>query len=148
MGIITYLTGDVLSLFENNRFDVLIHSCNCFHTMGGGVAKAIKNRYPQVYQADQNTEYGSKDKLGSFSIGYTKFGEVLNLYTQYYYGSLCNGPCVDYKALEQCLRKVGDAYSDRRIGMPMISCGLAQGEWNIIYPMIEKYINQPIVARL
>lgn len=34
--IIGYKKGDVLQAFANGEYDCLLHSANCFHTMGGG----------------------------------------------------------------------------------------------------------------
>ena len=44
----------------------IAHSCNTRNIMGAGIAKQIKNRYPQAYEADTkafNTEY---DKDGQY----------------------------------------------------------------------------------
>ena len=32
--------------------NVIAHSCNCQNVMGGGIAKQIKDRYPQAFEAD------------------------------------------------------------------------------------------------
>ena len=31
-----YIKGDLIKLFKDKHFDVLIHGCNCFCTMGKG----------------------------------------------------------------------------------------------------------------
>ena len=61
------IKGDLIKLALDGRFDVIIHGCNCYCTMGAGIAKAIKNIFPEAYDADCKTEKGSKPKLGSYS---------------------------------------------------------------------------------
>lgn len=41
------IEGDLLAMTENGDFDVLVYGCNCQHTMGRGIAKAIRARLPQ-----------------------------------------------------------------------------------------------------
>jgi len=53
---------------KNGEFDVIIHGCNCFCTMGGGIAKTIKNEFIEAFNADRKTIKGSKDKLGTCSF--------------------------------------------------------------------------------
>ena len=37
------IQGDLLQLAKQGDFDVIIQGCNCFCTMGAGIAKSIKN---------------------------------------------------------------------------------------------------------
>ncbi|MGA8944018.1 MAG: hypothetical protein WB502_15090 [Thermoactinomyces sp.] len=48
---------------------VIAHQCNCFATMGAGIAKQIKERYPEAYEADRNfpIPIGIRKRLGHFS---------------------------------------------------------------------------------
>jgi O-acetyl-ADP-ribose deacetylase (regulator of RNase III) len=49
--------------FASNEYigiNAIAHSCNCQNVMGAGIAKQIKDRYPQAYEADTkfyNNEY-------------------------------------------------------------------------------------------
>jgi O-acetyl-ADP-ribose deacetylase (regulator of RNase III) len=61
--------GDLLQLANDGEFDVIIHGCNCFCTMGAGIAKSIKQRYPQAFVVDQTTTIpGDKSKLGTYTV--------------------------------------------------------------------------------
>ena len=60
--------GDLLSLGENGEFDVIIHGCNCFHIMGGGIAQSVKEKFPTAYQADLQTQRGNPEKLGTYTF--------------------------------------------------------------------------------
>ena len=61
--------GDLLALAIAGDFDVIIHGCNCLHTMSAGIAKSIKHQFPAAYDADLATEKGSrvapKDSFGA-----------------------------------------------------------------------------------
>ena len=59
--------GDLIKLALDKRFDVIIHGCNCMCEMGAGIAKVIRSRFPEAYEADLKTEKGSRDKLGTIS---------------------------------------------------------------------------------
>lgn len=46
--MIKYVTADMLD-FSIDIPDIIIHQTNCEGRMGGGVAKSIKEKFPQVY---------------------------------------------------------------------------------------------------
>ena len=48
--MIKYIDGDLVK--EAELFDVIAHCCNCFCTMGAGIAPQIKNKFPDAYVAD------------------------------------------------------------------------------------------------
>ena len=62
------IKGDLIKLAEEGKFDVIIHGCNCFHAMGGGIAKQLADKYPQVEEVDRQTTFGDRNKLGSYSL--------------------------------------------------------------------------------
>jgi O-acetyl-ADP-ribose deacetylase (regulator of RNase III) len=139
---------DAIRALLNGEIEVLIHGCNCFNTMGAGIAKAIKEQFPLAYDLDQSTVYGDYNKLGTIGVAKVgRFGKamVVNAYTQYKYGG--SGQLVDYCALRLCLRKVANdtILSTRRIGLPIIGCGLAGGEWSIVREIIEEELPQATV---
>ncbi len=130
--------GDLIELALTGRFDVIVHGCNCFCAMGGGIARTIKTVFPAAFEADCETVSGDRDKLGTCTVAYcptdTNTVTVVNAYTQYDYAG--PGVLVDYDALTQCLQWVARTYPDRCIGLPRIGAGLAGGDW----PHIEKII--------
>jgi O-acetyl-ADP-ribose deacetylase (regulator of RNase III) len=131
--------GDLISL-AGGHFDVIVHGCNCFCTMGAGVAKAIKATFPEAYQADLETQKGDRTKLGSVSIatsereGYTI--TIVNGYTQFNFRP--TGVQVDYDAMRAVMRQVKRLFAGRRIGYPKIGAGLAGGDWSIISEIIDE----------
>jgi O-acetyl-ADP-ribose deacetylase (regulator of RNase III) len=58
---------DLVKLALDGRFEVIIHGCNCQCVVGAGIAKAIKQTFPEAYNADKATAKGSRTKLGSLS---------------------------------------------------------------------------------
>lgn len=96
---ITYETGDIFT----SRANVIVHQCNCFNKMGGGIAKVIAQKYPQAQVADQNTQCGSRTKFGSYSWAATTDGKVIiNLYSQFKYGKMDR--FTDYEAMYKGLK--------------------------------------------
>ena len=88
MNKIETIEGNLLDF--PNDINVIAHSCNTRHIMGAGIAKQIKDRYPEAYEADWkafNYEYDQDGQyvhwLGKFSkaqINDRKY--IYNMYTQ------------------------------------------------------------------
>jgi O-acetyl-ADP-ribose deacetylase (regulator of RNase III) len=137
------IEGDLIELALEGHFDVIVHGCNCFCSMGGGIARTIKSVFPAAYAADCKTTSGDRDKLGTCTVADcpTESGTVtvVNAYTQYDYAG--PGVLVDYDALTQCLEWVARTYPSERIGLPRIGAGLAGGDWHHIQPIIEKTLH-------
>lgn len=131
--------GDLLQLAEDGLFDVILHGCNCLCNMGSGIAKTIKDKYPQAYKADCETEKGDKSKLGTYTYSMIGKGNnvvLLNAYTQYAYSR--DKVDVDYDALKSVFIKIKKDFLGKRIGYPLIGAGLAGGDWKIIEAIINK----------
>lgn len=134
------LTGDLIKLAVKGEFDLIIHGCNCFCTMGAGIAKTIKEKFPEAYRADLETEKGARSKLGQISWGETKIESgtliIVNGYTQFNWRG--RGKKADYDAIREVFKKVKQNFSGLRIGYPAIGAGLAGGEWEVISKIIEE----------
>lgn len=81
--IIGTVRGDLISIFKSGAGH-LIHGCNCFHTMGAGIARQIVREFPQALETDKMTAYGDPDKLGTLSL----VGSILPR-TGLYTGLIC-----------------------------------------------------------
>ena len=136
--------GDLLKMAIDGKFDVIIHGCNCFCTMGAGIASQIAQQFPSAYKADKETTNGDKTKLGNYTkVEVSMFGgpvfTIVNAYTQYGYGGRLNGETdVDYNALRNVMRKINTDFAGKRVGYPLIGAGLAGGDWNIIAEIIDQ----------
>ena len=137
------IDGNLLELAKQGKFEVIVHGSNCFCTMGSGIAVQIKNAFPEMYSADQETESGDKNKLGTYTIASIIRDDVsffgVNAYTQYDFGT--DKIRVDYKALRSCFKKIAEDFKDCSIGYPQIGAGLAGGNWDIISSIIDHELN-------
>lgn len=132
-----HTTGNLLDLAEQGEFDVVVQGCNCFNTMGGGIAREIAERYPMAALVDYGTLKGDYDKLGNYTTAFTGKFLIVNAYTQY---NMSQGTDVfEYTAFQLILEKIAHHYGDRSIGLPYIGMGLAGGNSSWIIPMIEDF---------
>ena len=134
--------GNLLDLAEAGEFDIIVQGCNCFNTMGGGIAREIRERYPHVAAVDGKTIRGDYNKLGTWTSenvilknGTITF-DIINAYTQF---NMSRGDDVfEYTAFQLILEKLIYAYGTESIGLPYIGMGLAGGDRDIIIiSMIE-----------
>jgi O-acetyl-ADP-ribose deacetylase (regulator of RNase III) len=134
------IKGDLIKLALEGKFDIIIHGCNCFCTMGAGIAKAIKAEFPEAFKADQVTEKGDKSKLGSYTQATTSQNghsiTVINAYTQFNYRG--KGIKADYDAIRNVFKELKSEYSGKRFGLPLIGAGLAGGDWKVISEIISE----------
>lgn len=136
------MIGNIIDLAEQSYFNVIVHGCNCFHVMGAGLAKQIKERYPAVYAADCIfTKKGDRGKLGKYTWkqvqGPTGWNFVIvNAYTQYNYGR--REQYTDYDAVRSVFHIMSKQFATCVIGYPKIGAGLAGGDWNIIQQIINE----------
>lgn len=139
------LRGDVFKAKE----DILIHGCNCFCKMGSGVAKTVREIYPEAWEADQKTIRGDESKLGTYTFWggrhyyYNQPITVINLYSQYNYNRRKIN--ADYDAIEKGLKKLAFVCNGSSIAMPRIGAGLAGGDWDIIKKIINDAFGEQIV---
>ena len=139
------VTGDLIKMAAAGEFDVIIHGANCFLTMGAGIAKQIKQTFPEAYMADLKTTKGDKKKLGTFSSAKVRCKEhqliVVNAYTQHTYSAAKDVVLVDYDAVRSVFEAVKKEFAGLRIGYPKIGSGLANGSWDRIAAIIEKALD-------
>jgi O-acetyl-ADP-ribose deacetylase (regulator of RNase III) len=87
------ITGDLIQLAKDGRFDIIVHGCNCFCTMNKGIAKQIAANFHLAKITDQRTLPGDRTKLGTIvpnranSNAWNRLSDlwVVNAYTQYDY---------------------------------------------------------------
>jgi O-acetyl-ADP-ribose deacetylase (regulator of RNase III) len=142
------IKGDLVKLAAAGEFNVLVHGCNCFNTMGAGIALQIATKFPEACTVDQLTRAGDKNKLGKYSMAVVRGDRgdaltVVNGYTQYAFGT--GGPHVDYDAVRSVFGTIvynlACMSTDIRIGIPLIGAGLGGGDWNRINNIIEEELD-------
>lgn len=139
--------GDLIVMAKEGRFDVFGHGCNCFCTMGKGIAPQIKKAFPEMWAADTVTESGDFNKMGNYTYAdmvvydnddQPKVITGINIYSQYKYNRRGqNDVHLDYTALTLALRKINFNYKGKTIGLPLIGAGLGGGDWSLIRQIIE-----------
>jgi len=157
------VTGDLIELTLAGNFDVITHGCNCFCTMGAGIAVKMNRQFgcnsASTFKLESEKQRGNINKLGCIEdhereivIWNNQYPAdlthevkkiiVINSYTQYYYGK--NGykfgrykiP-LDYDALTMCLRKINFKYPGKKLGLPMIGCTHGGGDWSRVQNIIK-----------
>ena len=133
----TFISGDLL----HADTDVIAHQVNCQGVMGAGLAKQIKDKYPQVYTAYHKACNTISDAvlLGKVQVITTNPYRIANLFGQRYYGR--DKRYTDYDALATALIKLRDymcKHGLKTLGLPCgLGCGLAGGNWKIVYEIIR-----------
>ena len=145
--MLTYERGDIIT----GDYPIFCHQVNCKGVMGSGIARAIKSKYPEVFE-----HYSELCKfikpLGAAQAVELSDGRVcVNLFGQDRYGR--DKRYTDYTAFKHCLIELEIILSkypdDTVVAFPYaIGCGLAGGDWNIIQGMIKDFsekVNQKVV---
>ena len=127
----------------NMESGILVHQCNCLGIMGGGVAKAVKDKYPKVFReykvlCDRNIG-NTLNLLGETQFVKCEDGIVVaNIFGQLNVGM---GRQTDYFALESGLKNVLKYAIENDIGcigIPYkIGCGLGGGNWAYVSKIID-----------
>ena len=133
------VSGDLIVLAKQGAFDVIVHGCNCQHTMGAGIALSIKQTFPSAFEADMQTTHGDRSKLGDYSRATSTLGAhqltIVNAYTQFHWRG--EDPQVDYQAVERVFNRIKEDFRGSRIGYPKIGAGLAGGNWERLASIID-----------
>ena len=132
------IKGNLIDLAEQGEFNVIVQGCNCFETMGKGIAREIRERYPHAYYADlKYSSAGDYNKLGNYSVMVGTQFSIVNAYTQY--GFARDRDVFEYASFELILQKLAHAYPSGKFGFPYIGCGLAGGDQDHIVAMLEAF---------
>jgi O-acetyl-ADP-ribose deacetylase (regulator of RNase III) len=150
------------TIVEGNLLDaqnsIIIHQVNCQGVMGSGIAKQIRDKWPQVYESYKNKIEEIKDSvetsigfytpdfcLGEYSITEKIDGNyIVNLFGQLNYGR-DKVQYTSYSAVFHGLMKlsyriweVEGEMEKKDIAIPYgIGCGLGGGDWKKVSSIIE-----------
>ena len=158
---IKYETGDMFA----GPHRTIIHGCNAQGRMGSGVAKIVREQFPEAYAA-YIAAYKSAGRLDLGAVIWAESNGCLigNAITQDHYGN--DGlRYVDYEAVRDAMKVVNarfapaggavltdiyDVVTDVHVAMPLIGAGLGGGHWPTIAAIIEAESTnfQPVVYTL
>jgi len=134
--MIHYVKGDLLT----DNYEVFCHQVNCQHVMGGGLAKQVRAKYPEVYDTYQERKL---QYLGAIDWVPTNDGRIcVNMYAQDDYGY--GARYTDYIAFAACLIELTNYLvtepENYKVAFPYgIGCGLGSGSWHVIEALIEDF---------
>jgi O-acetyl-ADP-ribose deacetylase (regulator of RNase III) len=119
---------------------VIVQGCNAQGVMGSGIAKEIREKWPQVYTDYKLRQSTAGLKLGTF-VATTIVPKEFYIYsaiTQEYFGK-DGAKYVSYKAIHQAFYKMAIAAGDAGLDIhyPMIGAGLGGGEWSVIQACVD-----------
>jgi len=134
------------NLFDG-EYDILAHCANSYCTFGAGVARQIKDRYPQAFTADLATKGLGDNKLGTYSQAVVNGGKltIVNIYGQVGIGNdgdpLNRNAQYDLLFDALCLLAIRETKARPNqkivIGVPdMMGCGLAGGSRRIVVAIL------------
>ena len=145
--------------------EVIGHQANCQNTFGSGIARTIREMYPDAYKADCGAAVSKVNTLGRFSIGYiptdnnpSSISRIYNLYGQNLFGKGTRQ--TDYDALYSALEGMAHDLVENDMDLPVPSVGFpfqmgsfrGGGNWDIVSRLIEvafdDYPSDVIVYRL
>lgn len=119
---------------------ILAHGENNIGLHGAGFAKFLTNRYPQNGKKFKNDCKNDIVDLGDISWYEEDNMVIANCITQDGIRSRRNPIPFSYKAFRESMNKLRDGALERnirKIYMPKIGSGLAGGDWEQIYEIIE-----------
>ena len=156
--LINYITKDISTVTKG----IIIHGCNAQGVMGSGVAKALRNKYPAIfnnYKAMCGVQGYNIDVMGQVSY-YNPTPRLLicNAITQEFYGKdggrYASVDAIDRAIqeviiwtselyiLDVCYTTVRDDSQYLDIFMPKIGCGLGGLSWDDeVLPVVQRIDN-------
>ena len=150
--MVTYHSGNIL----DSGADLICHQVNCQGAMNSGVAKAIRQKWPQVYTEYRNAardlsseefcdeELSWMHMLGHIQTVFLADKEtmgVINMFAQAGYG-YDGRRYTSYDAFWSCLGEIKKYIKPgMRIAFPArIGCVRGGANWNVIFAMIEEVL--------
>ena len=148
----TLIEGDLL----NADADFICHQVNCQGKMRSGVAKFVRERYPQVYEQymklwDLHQRYGKQSELLG-KAQYIRVCEteennktpyyVVNMFAQNNYG-YDGKQYTSIDAFKSCLVDINEKCAGYTVAFPwLIGCVRGGADWNVVLPMILETLTE------
>jgi ADP-ribose 1''-phosphate phosphatase len=146
-GSLEYRKGDLVKEMPVGGY--LLHSCNARGIWGSGIAKQIKEKYPQSFK-EYNTTCLRYLKEGDTPVGeyFITSENIICLFTSYDYGKKVDSPKQILLATESALSSLVLSKKDIEIHSPKINSGLFGVPWEqteqIIIDVLALFPNKGI----
>lgn len=122
---------------------VFVHGCNAQGVMGSGVAKEVKEKFPEAFAAYVKAHAQGQLTLGSSTVTEARSNFwIVNGITQKFYGRTPGRVYVDYDAVRRVFRQAGRLAEEKNVPLlfPLIGCGLGGGDWTTVAKIIEEEV--------
>lgn len=133
----------------------ILHGCNAQRTMGSGVALALKNKYPIIFE--KYCELCDSLPLDFLRLGRFNFAKVnenlsvVNIISQLHYG-YDGKRYSDYAAINEAfsgIRADINFMKNNQVYLPYkIFSDRGGADWNIVSKMIDFYFPNAIICKL
>ena len=152
--MINVIKGNLL----DSDCDYICHQVNCMGKMNSGVAKAIRKKWPVVFEEYQKAYSFAEDcsindkkltTIATYLLGESQFvkindsQQVVNMFAQNGYG-YDGRRYTSYDAFWSCLGKIKSKVpKGSKIAFPYnIGCCRGGANWEVIYAMIVAVLNE------
>lgn len=132
--MLSYLRGDLLS----SPAQVQVNTVNVVGVMGKGIALQFKNKYPEMFKSYRQVCEKHLLDVGNLYLWKSSKKWILMFPTKKHWK---NPSKVEY--IECGLKKFVDNYERlgiESIAFPKLGCGNGNLDWNIVKPIMEKYL--------
>lgn len=146
------IKGNILDV----DYGIICQQVNCQGVMGCGIAKQIRNKWPEVYKRYKMYHKNGFLRLGKVVlVKVTNNLLVANLCGQDRYGR--DKRYTNYLAIETCLSSLVQlnrmnrvpVYTSLPVYIPYnMGCANAGGDWKLVSAIIEKIMPSAIIVRL
>jgi O-acetyl-ADP-ribose deacetylase (regulator of RNase III) len=143
-------TGDLLA---EVRSGVIVQQVNAQGAMGSGFARAVRARYPRVWE-----EYSAVVRPGAPDGGLQHLGRLIvtwvdegllvaSVVGQQFYGRLPGHRYTSYDSLDAGLAELAARCSWGRGGeavlhYPLLGCGLGGGDWGVVSAIVDARLGE------
>lgn len=144
---IEIISGDLIEAFEKREVQHIAHCVNCQGVMGSGIAKTIKQNYPEIFdkykllcdKSDRGLLLGKAQ--GLYRSWPSDRRKIFNLFGQYNYG--LDKRHGNYGAISIALLNMRNQVQEGdSVGFPYKMCSDRAGcDWEVIQEMIEFIFN-------
>lgn len=157
MGKFELIKGDLIKYLKDKSSNLIVQCVNNSNLMGGGIAKVIYQKWPQVKTKYHDHMYRTADDtLGTIQYINTdnfKNQFIVNMVAQ----SVPHGhdfqtksgkihlPPVRYDSLKECMLRIAQDFMTKdlytkgyNIVGPKFCCGLSGGDWNTVKGLIDE----------
>lgn len=149
--MINTIKGDLLT-----AKGIILHGVNCQGVMGSGVALAVRNKWPEVYEQyksfirDEGGPTYADEFLGE--VFWVELGDVWvgNCLTQQFYGR-DGKKYASYDAMDRCMEevaRVAPQLPGASVNFPLIGCHLGGLQWPVVREIIDFRIPDSITKNL